>query len=194
MLKICVFVIIVILCGFSDAEESTSESTYKSTSESTSEIASESKKVVCYYTNWSQYRMKPVSFYPENIDPFLCSHIIYAFAKLNNEHEIEPFEWNDLSTSWSIGMYDRIMALKKKNADLKILIAVGGWNLGSKIFSEMVHNVTSRKTFVKTTVEFLLANKFNGLDLDWEYPGSRNGSQIDDKGLLTQLVEVRVHK
>ncbi len=35
------------------------------------------KKLVCYYTNWSQYRVKEGKFLPEDIDPFLCTHIIY---------------------------------------------------------------------------------------------------------------------
>lgn len=56
--------------------------------------------------------------------------IIYSFAKLEADR-LEPFEWNDLSTSWSRGMYDRTMDLKKRNSALKILIAVGGWNAGS---------------------------------------------------------------
>ena len=32
------------------------------------------------------------------------------------------YEWNDDK------MYPRMMALKEKNPDLKILLAVGGWN------------------------------------------------------------------
>ena len=62
------------------------------------------KKVVCYHTNWSQYRQGEGKFYPENIDPFLCDIIIYSFAKLEGDR-LEPFEWNDLSTSWSKGKY-----------------------------------------------------------------------------------------
>jgi len=37
---------------------------------------------VCYYTNWAQYRPAPMKFFPEDVDPFLCTHIIYSFAKL----------------------------------------------------------------------------------------------------------------
>ena len=62
---------------------------------------------------------------PENVDPYLCTHIIYAFAKLSGDR-LEAFEWNDPSTEWSRGMYERIMDLKTKNKNLKILLAVGG--------------------------------------------------------------------
>ncbi len=51
-------------------------------------------KKVCYFTNWSQYRTGPAKFQPENIDPFLCTHIVYAFAYISNRTlsitEIEP--------------------------------------------------------------------------------------------------------
>lgn len=85
-----------------------------------------SYKIVCYYTNWAQYRPKPGSYFPEDIDPNLCTHIIFAFAKINDQSELEAFEWNDESTEWSSGMYQRTIDLKKKNKNLKILIAVGG--------------------------------------------------------------------
>ena len=58
---------------------------------------------VCYHTNWSQYRPGAGKFYPEDIDPTLCTHIIYSFAKIAENH-LAPFEWNDESTNWSKGM------------------------------------------------------------------------------------------
>ncbi|KAH3871501.1 hypothetical protein DPMN_034704 [Dreissena polymorpha] len=58
---------------------------------------------VCYYTNWSQYRPNGAKFTPENINPSLCSHIIYAFAKLDG-NSLGAYEWNDQSTQWTEGM------------------------------------------------------------------------------------------
>lgn len=45
-------------------------------------------KLVCYFTNWSQYRTGAGKFLPETIDPFLCTHLVYAFAIVNYDHEV----------------------------------------------------------------------------------------------------------
>ncbi|CAF4342241.1 unnamed protein product, partial [Adineta steineri] len=86
-------------------------------------------KKICYFTNWSQYRTGPAKFEPEHIDPFLCTHIIYAFAYINNQtFLIKTVEENDED------LYRRINALKKRNPKLKTLLGVGGCNMKSYAF------------------------------------------------------------
>ena len=90
-----------------------------------SESDNKQKRLVCYHTNWSQYRPGTQKFFPENIDPTLCTHIIYSFAKFTN-YELAAYEWNDEDMDWSKGLYSKTIDLKLKNPNLKILIAVGG--------------------------------------------------------------------
>ena len=50
--------------------------------------------------NWSQHSPRDGWFVPENVSPFLCTHVVYTFAKLRGNN-LEAFEWNDESTDWS---------------------------------------------------------------------------------------------
>ena len=46
------------------------------------EVSSHNSKVVCYWASWSHYRPNSGKFIPENINPKLCTHIVYSFAGL----------------------------------------------------------------------------------------------------------------
>lgn len=60
-------------------------------------------RVVCVYTNWAQYRPEGGKFLPEDVDPTLCTHLIYVYAKLQG-NKLKPAEWNDDGSAWSEGM------------------------------------------------------------------------------------------
>ena len=47
---------------------------------------------VCYYTSWTQYRPGAGRFLPENVDPFLCTHVVFAFAVINDQHQVTYFK------------------------------------------------------------------------------------------------------
>jgi cytochrome c556 len=36
-----------------------------------------------------------MKYFPEDVDPALCTHVIYAFAKIGMGHVLKPYEWND---------------------------------------------------------------------------------------------------
>lgn len=147
-------------------------------------------KVVCYFTNWAWYRQEGGRFVPEDIDPDLCTHVLYGFAVLDGSSltmkSHDP--WADIDNKF----YEKVAAFKSKG--LKVLMALGGWNdsEGDK-YSRLVNSPSARQKFVAQVLHFIEKYGFEGLDLDWEYPvcwqvDCKKGPQ-SDKESFSQLVK-----
>uniref|UniRef100_A0A2P2HWG6 chitinase n=1 Tax=Hirondellea gigas TaxID=1518452 RepID=A0A2P2HWG6_9CRUS len=145
--------------------------------------------VACYLGSWAVYRPSLGQFTVEDIDPTLCTHVIYAFAGLNETTN----RIMSLDPAYDIekGAFKRVVALKERNPRLKVIIAIGGWTEGSAKYSKMADSSQTRKMFIDSTIAFIREHKFDGLDLDWEYPASRGGKPHDKKNFVQLCKELR---
>jgi chitinase len=134
----------------------------------------------CYFTNWSQHRQGVGHFVPSNIDPSLCTHLYYAFANIDiKTRSPSPFEINDIkSSSSSIGMYEQFNRLKIKNRRMKTLLSLGGATVNSTQFRNVFESDRIRREFIRNTIKYLRKYKFDGLDLDWEFPETETDRRI----------------
>lgn len=110
------------------------------------------KVVVAYVTAWSE--VMP--------DPCALTHINYAFG-----HVDSTFQGIRISNP------DRLRAiagLKARWPGLKVLLSVGGWGSGN--FSEMAATEENRRGFAAACRDTLAAYGLDGIDIDWEYPGT----------------------
>ena len=64
----------------------------------------------------------------------------------------------------------RLVALKQKHPQLKVLLSLGGW-CGCKDCSDVFSSEAGRAEFARSTLALLREFQADGLDLDWEYPG-----------------------
>jgi len=80
-----------------DVEEANRSSSVVSVSGDSRNVEVPDKKLVCYYNAPTMYD-QPFPVYPEQINPFLCTHLILSFAHVQNS-SIVPARLEDLEVS-----------------------------------------------------------------------------------------------
>ncbi|CAG9783695.1 unnamed protein product [Diatraea saccharalis] len=131
-------------------------------------IFGDNKPIIgCYFTNWAYYRHGNGSFGPEQIDPSLCTHIIYAWAHLDyNTYNIIP---GNPELDIDNDFYGKITNLRLLG--VKVIIGVGGLeDSEDSKWAEMAASPKNRKAFVESALKFLKRWNFDGLQLAWQYP------------------------
>jgi len=172
---------------------------------------SSSKKLVGYFPNWFLYEKKNIqSFEASKIEANYLTHINYAFVKpytTDSSGNVISYKvsltdpWADtdhgpISQDLNVGGHiGQLYELKKRYPHLKTLVSVGGWTIWREgfpaaKFSTLAADANLRKEFIDSLIALAEQYKFDGIDLDWEYPGHvGNGGKPEDKENFTILIE-----
>jgi chitinase len=130
-----------------------------------------------------------------DIDATKLTHINYAFANIIDGKVMFGSDRID-GTERSSDDIRKLVALKKVNPDLKVLISVGGWGWSGN-FSDVALTDSSRNRFACSAAGFIVTNSLDGLDIDWEYPnqiGAGNTHRSEDVHNFTLLLRcIRQH-
>ncbi|KAL1221156.1 Class V chitinase [Cardamine amara subsp. amara] len=113
------------------------------------------------------------------IDSTLFTHLYYAYADLDPQtHKvfISDAHNNEFSTFTN--------NVKKKNPHVETILSIGGRNADKSAFASMASNPTSRISFIWSSILIARYNRFDGLDLAWEYP--KNDVEMSNFGKLLE--------
>ncbi|KAH9464231.1 hypothetical protein MJO28_002127 [Puccinia striiformis f. sp. tritici] len=120
--------------------------------------ADRGKQVVSGYYPAYNSRIQP----PSKIPWSHYTHIDYFVAPVQND------AGNPLKIEDEKNLKETVQLAKAHN--VSISLCIGGWT-GSKFFSPLVNTDESRQKFATSLVRIIKEHQFDGIDLDWEYPG-----------------------
>ncbi len=156
------------------------------------------KEVIGYYPNWQWYdRGKLVK--PSTIAYSKYSIINYSFFKPEASGLISNTDtWADENLlqgqiNWSTtptSYYPNTSIIDlAHNAGTKVMVSIGGWTLSDN-FPTIAASPSKRALFASECNRLLKFYKFDGIDIDWEYPGFADHSgTINDKQNFTLLLQ-----
>jgi chitinase len=110
--------------------------------------------------------------------------LIYAFGEPNDAGACAS------PTAAQAGTFAALRALRNDHPGLRLIVSIGGWDAAPQ-YSDIALTDRSRGRFAATCIQaFLVAQGFDGIDLDWEFPvhGGMNRSRPQDRADATALV------
>ena len=123
----------------------------------------------------------------------LLTHINYAHGRFKNP---KTGDGGIVITESSKAPLSKVVALKRVNPRLKVMLMIGGWGGHADGFSEMAKSDAKRTEFCKSVKELIDKHKLDGVDIDWEYPtvsadNETGADKMDTQNFNLVLQELR---
>ncbi len=154
-------------------------------------VKSNCKIIIGYYPSWQQYKRNGLMS-PDNVDYSKYTILNYSFfAPLPNGEIVGTDAWGDsilLRGRFDFG--NPVQPAYVPNTSVidiahawgvKVMVSIGGWTLSDN-FPKLAADPELRAKFASSCVKALRMYNFDGIDIDWEYPGYKDhGGTPDDK-------------
>jgi chitinase len=175
------------------------------------------KEVIGYYASWQWYDRGQLAK-PQNMDFTKVTRVNFAFFQSDIKGNLYgtdswadpnvlfgPYDYNPPSdaeqycshdspgvTNCATHFYEQGLISRAHTAGAEIWPSIGGWSL-STTFPTIAASSTSREQFANQCVSLIQDYNFDGIDIDWEYPGfeEHQGTPQDTQNFNLLLQEVR---
>ncbi|GKZ39502.1 hypothetical protein AbraIFM66950_000449, partial [Aspergillus brasiliensis] len=161
---------------------------------SSSSNSSVLSKVIGYYEGW-QATSTCHQTLPSDLPLAALTHVNFAFAYLTTD----TYEITTMDSEMSTSLFTKVTDLKDQSSGLKVFVSIGGWSFSDNdtstqpLFGDIAASATNRKTFAQNALKFMTTYGFDGIDIDWEYPGAsdRGGKERDTENYVKLMKELR---
>ena len=162
-------------------------------------VFAQGKEIIGYYPSWQWYdRDKLVN--PQTIPYGKLTIVNYAFFyPLLDGTIVGTDAWADENLlrgqpDWVNGGYlpNTSIIDVAHNNNVKVLLSIGGWTLSSN-FPSIAADPVKTQNFAHWCVEHIKDYGFDGIDIDWEYPGyaPHSGTPQDKQNFTIFLQAIR---
>jgi len=149
--------------------------------------------VIGYWESWNLLSRGCAQRDLSHIRVDSLTHINVAFGFITPEtYEIHPIR------GASIAGFQSVTNLKQHAPGLKVWLALGGWTFSDNgtdtqpVFGDLSSTPEKRQIFIDRLMTFMLEWGFDGVDLDWEYPGApdRGGQDRDVQNFVYLMKDI----
>jgi chitinase len=160
------------------------------------QLLAQKKAIIGCYQSW-KFQQYPELLDPQNIPYDKLTVINYSFFYPLESGEIVGMDpVADLyllkgetdSLSLNIAPGESIIELAKRHGT-KVVLSIGGWETSNN-FPQVSADPTKRTNFAHWCIKLIQQYDFDGIDIDWEFPGYKKHKGTDqDRGNFTLLLQ-----
>ncbi|KAJ5958936.1 CAZyme family GH18, partial [Penicillium vulpinum] len=150
-----------------------------------------SNKVIGYYESWMA-RKACHKVAPTDLPLDALTHVNFAFASIDPD----SYQIVTMDSDTPPSLFSDTTNLKSIKEDIKVFVSVGGWTFSDNdtatqpVFGDIAASATNRQKFANNVVHFMKQYGFDGIDLDWEYPGAGDrGGKVEDTANYVLLLK-----